>query len=42
MMQPYVVLRGLASGKISHKINEKFNPERQPMLAIGNEQPFAE
>lgn len=41
MMQPYVVLRGLASGKISHTINDKFNPERQPYLAIGDEQPFA-
>ena len=42
MMQPYVVLRGLAAGRINHSINEKFSPERQPLLAIGDAQPFAQ
>ena len=33
MMQPYVTLRGLASGKIDSSISERFSPERQPSFA---------
>lgn len=40
MMQPYVILRGLAEGRIDNTINERFTPARQPLLAIDNERPF--
>jgi Cdc6-like AAA superfamily ATPase len=33
MMQPYVILRGLAENRIDHSIHEKFTPQRQPMLS---------
>jgi hypothetical protein len=33
MMQPYVILRGLAENRIDHSIHEKFTPQRQPRLS---------
>ncbi len=33
VMQPYVILRGIADGTIDHSVHEKFIPQRQPFLS---------